>query len=123
MKIKNDDNDCEYDVTVGDEGLIRMMKLVKVTMTVGMMTVVMMTVVMVTVVMMAVVMKTVVTMTMMTMTVMMMTVVTMMTALVTSVEYQVDNTSEHPASLPATIMLPQYCKHNTHHIASMKLLA
>ena len=72
MKIKNDDNDCEYDVTVGDEGLIRMMKLVKVTMTVGMMTVVMMTVVMMTVVMMAVVMKTVVTMTMMTMTVMVM---------------------------------------------------
>ena len=40
-----------------------------------------------------------------------MTVLTMMMALVTSVEYQVDNTSEHPASLPATILLSQYCWH------------
>ena len=43
----------------------------------------------------------------MRMVIMMKVVVTrMMSVVVTSVEYQADNTSEHPASLPATILLP-----------------
>ena len=114
---KNDDNDYKYDVVVGGEYLIFMMKLVIMTMVLVVAVVVVMMMSVVMQVMMTVVML--MRMVMMMMRLVMITVLTMMMALVTSVEYQVDNTSEHPASLPATILLSQYCKHNTHHIATI----